>query len=53
MSLRSVRSTISAVGIGAAVLCSAQFGFMAKADSAPRFHLYRVADAQLLRGWIE
>ena len=52
MSLRSVRSTISAVGIGARC-CSAQFGFMAKADSAPRFHLYRVADAQLLRGWIE
>src|SRR5437660_8273756 len=36
---RSIRSTICMLGIGTAVLCAAQLALMAKAASAPRFHL--------------
>ena len=36
---RSLRSTISMLGIGTAVLYAAHLALMAKAASAPRFHL--------------
>src|SRR5260370_10573035 len=36
---RSLRSTISMLGIGTAVLYAAHLALMAKATSAPRFHL--------------
>jgi amidase len=36
---RNLRSTISLLGIGMAVLCTAHLALMAKATSAPRFHL--------------
>ena len=45
---RRLRSTISMLGIGLAVLCAAHLAPMAKAASASRFHLEEstIADAQ-------
>ena len=36
---RSLRSKFLMLGIGSAVLCAAHLALMAKAASAPRFHL--------------
>jgi amidase len=48
MRARSLRSTITLLGIGMAVLCAAHLALMAKATSAPRFHLEEatIADVQ-------
>jgi Asp-tRNA(Asn)/Glu-tRNA(Gln) amidotransferase A subunit family amidase len=48
MRARSLRSTISLLGIGMAVLCTSHLALMAKAASAPRFHLEEatIADVQ-------
>src|SRR5258705_8938991 len=46
---RSLRSTISMLGIGSAVLCSAPLALMAKAASAPRFHLEEATIADVHR----
>jgi amidase len=45
---RSLRSTISMLGIGASVLSAAHFAVMAKTAAAPRFHLEEatIADVQ-------
>jgi amidase len=49
MGLRSLRSTISILWIGSAVLCAAQVLFTAKAVSAPRFHLEEATIADVHR----
>jgi len=46
---RGHRSTISMRGIGTAVLCAAQLALMAKAASAPRFHLEEATIADVHR----
>src|SRR6516225_7235716 len=48
MGPRSFRSTVSTLGIGAAMLCAAHLAPMARAVSAPRFHLEEatIADVQ-------
>ena len=46
---RSLRSTISMLGIGTAVLYAAHFALMAKAASAPRFHLEEATIADVHR----
>src|SRR5437660_10478041 len=46
---RSIRSTICMLGIGTAVLCAAQLALMAKAASAPRFHLEEATIADVHR----
>jgi amidase len=46
---RSLRSTISMLGIGTAVLCAAHFALMAKAASVPRFHLEEATIADVHR----
>src|SRR5258707_5536696 len=46
---RSLRSTISMLSIGAAVLSAAQLAFMTKAASAPRFHLEEATIADVHR----
>ncbi len=46
---RSLRSTISMLGIGTAVLCAAHLALMAKAASAPRFHLEEATIADVHR----
>src|SRR5215470_4922627 len=46
---RSPRSTISMLGIGTAVLCASHLAFMAKAASAPRFHLEEATIADVHR----
>src|SRR5712691_5853277 len=49
MRLRSLRSTISMLGIGTAVLYAAHLALMAKAASAPRFHLEEATIADVHR----
>jgi amidase len=46
---RSLRSTISMLGIGTAVLCAAHFALMAKAAAASRFHLEEATIADVHR----
>jgi Spy/CpxP family protein refolding chaperone len=46
---RSLRSTISMLGIGAAALCAAHLALMAKAASAARFHLEEATIADVHR----
>src|SRR5882762_2437770 len=46
---RRLRSTISMLGIGTAVLYAAHFALMAKAASAPRFHLEEATIADVHR----
>ncbi len=46
---RSLRSTISMLGIGTAVLCAGHLALMAKAASAPRFHLEEATIADVHR----
>ena len=46
---RGLRSTISMLGIGAAVLSAAHLALMAKAASAPRFHLEEATIADVHR----
>src|SRR3954468_6410795 len=46
---RSLRSTISMVGIGTTVLCAAHLALMAKVASAPRFHLEEATIAEVHR----
>src|SRR5438477_2980318 len=46
---RSLCSTICMLGIGTAVLCAAQLALMAKAASAPRFHLEEATIADVHR----
>jgi amidase len=46
---RSLRSTISMLGIGTAVLCAAHLALIAKAASAPRFHLEEATIADVHR----
>src|SRR5258708_14542644 len=46
---RSLRSTISMLGIGTAVLYAAHLALMAKAASAPRFHLEEATIADVHR----
>jgi amidase len=46
---RILRSTISMLGIGIAVLCAAQFALLAKAAAAPRFHLEEATIADVHR----
>src|ERR1700675_4247662 len=49
MCARSVRSTISMLGIGTAVLYAAHLALVAKAASAPRFHLEEATIADVHR----
>src|SRR5215813_12586717 len=46
---RSLRSTISMLGISTAVLCAAHLALMAKANSATRFHLEEATIADVHR----
>src|SRR6202795_1324474 len=46
---RSLRSKILRLGIGSAALCAAHLGLMAKAASAPRFHLEEATIADVHR----
>jgi amidase len=46
---RGFRSTISMLGIGAAVLCATHLALVAKAASAPRFHLEEATIADVHR----
>src|SRR5262245_24654658 len=46
---RSLRSTISMLGIGTAMLCAVQLAVTAKAVSAPRFHLEEATIADVHR----
>src|SRR5579871_6391407 len=46
---RNLRSTISMLGVGAAVLCATHLALMAKAASAPRFHLEEATIADVHR----
>src|SRR5438094_625316 len=46
---RSLRSIISMLGIGTAVLCAAHLALMAKAASAPRFQLEEATIADVHR----
>ena len=46
---RNLHSTICMLGIGTAVLCAAQLALMAKAASAPRFHLEEATIADVHR----
>src|SRR6516164_4232721 len=46
---RGLRSTISMLGIGAAVLFAAHLAFMAQAAAAPRFHLEEATIADVHR----
>src|SRR5262245_10705662 len=46
---RSLRSTISMLGIGTAVLCAAPLALVPKATSAPRFHLEEATIADVHR----
>jgi Asp-tRNA(Asn)/Glu-tRNA(Gln) amidotransferase A subunit family amidase len=46
---RSLRSTIAMLGVGAAVLCATHLALLAKAASAPRFHLEEATIADVHR----
>src|SRR6202158_2759687 len=46
---RGLRSKIFMLGIGSAVLCAAPLALMAKATSAPRFHLEEATIADVHR----
>jgi hypothetical protein len=48
----SLRSTISMLGTGTAVLCAAHLVLVAKATSAPRFHLEEATIADVHRAML-